>query len=45
VLTSAKAGSMEEIALREGVTDRYVGRLVDQALSHFEGSSKFGTSG
>ena len=44
-LTSAKVGSMEEIALRESVTDRYVGRLVDQALSHFEESNNFGTSG
>jgi DNA invertase Pin-like site-specific DNA recombinase len=43
-LTAGRANSMEEIASREGVTDRYVGRLIDQALSHFEETvQKLGT--
>jgi DNA invertase Pin-like site-specific DNA recombinase len=31
-LTGGKAGSIEAVAKRDGVTDRYVSRLIDQAL-------------
>ena len=38
-LTSSRARSLEEIARREDVTDRYVSRLIDRALDYFSVSA------
>jgi len=42
-LTSGRVRSLEEIARREDVTDRYVSRLIDRALDFVSGSTASGS--